>query len=87
MRFRARIVEIEATQWFKAGDHPMVMSLEAYAVKHGFQSPHRYSPDAYVIETLEGHHEVTPGDWIVTGLKGEHYPVKPDIFAMKYEAL
>jgi hypothetical protein len=24
-------------------------------------------------------------DWIITGVKGEHYPCKPDIFDMTYE--
>jgi hypothetical protein len=38
-----------------------------------------------VIKTLEGDHLVTPGDWIITGVKGEHYPCKPDIFEMTYE--
>ena len=38
-----------------------------------------------VIETLEGNHEITPTDWIVTGVKGERYPVKEDIFRMTYE--
>lgn len=37
------------------------------------------------IDTLEGGHIVCPGDWIITGLKGEHYPCKPDIFAATYE--
>jgi hypothetical protein len=37
------------------------------------------------IETLEGGHTVCPGDWIITGVKGEHYPCKPDIFEMTYE--
>jgi hypothetical protein len=37
------------------------------------------------IETLEGRHEVTPGDWIITGVKGEKYPCKPDIFEETYE--
>ena len=27
----------------------------------------------------------TPGDFIITGVKGEHYPCKPDIFALTYE--
>ncbi len=36
------------------------------------------------IDTLEGGHIVCPGDYIVTGLKGEYYPCKPDIFEMKY---
>jgi len=39
------------------------------------------------IDTLEGGHNVCPGDWIITGVKGEHYPCKPDIFAMTYEAV
>ena len=37
------------------------------------------------IGTLEGPHEVTPGDWIIRGVKGEFYPCKPDIFEMTYE--
>ena len=37
------------------------------------------------IDTLEGGHIVCPGDYIITGVKGEHYPCKPDIFAATYE--
>lgn len=37
------------------------------------------------IDTLEGGHIVCPGDWIITGVKGEHYPCKPDIFEQTYE--
>lgn len=41
--------------------------------------------DYGLIETLEGNMVVTPGDWIITGVKGEHYPCKPDIFEATYE--
>jgi hypothetical protein len=37
------------------------------------------------IDTLEGGHIVCPGDWIITGVKGERYPCKPDIFKLTYE--
>lgn len=37
------------------------------------------------IDTLEGGHIVCPGDWVITGVKGERYPCKPDIFAETYE--
>lgn len=37
------------------------------------------------INTLEGKHYITPGDYIITGVKGERYPCKPDIFEMTYE--
>ena len=39
------------------------------------------------IETLEGVMHAEPGDWIITGIKGERYPCKPDIFAATYELL
>jgi hypothetical protein len=28
---------------------------------------------------------VSPGDWIIRGVKGEIYPCKPDIFALTYD--
>lgn len=37
------------------------------------------------IETLEGVMHASIGDYIVTGIKGEKYPVKPDIFENLYE--
>ena len=78
MKFRKKPVVIEATQWFKQGDHPAVKThknpITGQVMRiHGW------------IDTLEGGHIVTPGDWIITGVKGEHYPCKPDIFEMTYE--
>lgn len=37
------------------------------------------------IDTLEGGHIVCPGDWIITGVKGERYPCKNDVFQATYE--
>lgn len=28
-----------------------------------------------------------PGDWIITGVNGEQYPCKPDIFEKTYESV
>ena len=40
-----------------------------------------YQTDVEIkIETLEGVMTANPGDWIITGVKGEKYPCKPDIF-------
>ncbi|WP_342480024.1 hypothetical protein NST07_20455 [Paenibacillus sp. FSL L8-0340] len=36
------------------------------------------------IETLEGVMTASPGDWIITGVNGEKYPCKPDIFKKTY---
>ena len=35
--------------------------------------------------TLEGVMRADVGDWIITGVNGEMYPCKPDIFAKTYE--
>jgi len=77
MKFRKKPVVIEATQWFKDGDH--------HAVSR-FETPNQDMQGFGWINTLEGGHIVTPGDWIITGVKGEHYPCKPDIFVQTYEA-
>lgn len=37
------------------------------------------------IETLGGIHKADIGDYIITGVKGEQYPCKPDIFEQTYE--
>ena len=37
------------------------------------------------IETLEGVMKADVGDWIITGVNGEKYPCKPDIFEKTYE--
>lgn len=39
------------------------------------------------IETLEGVMHANIGDWIITGINGEQYPCKPDIFEKTYEPI
>ena len=70
MKYHKKPVVIEATQWFKLGDHPAVLYN------------HNSVP---TIRTLKGEMFVHPGDYIITEVTGEHYPCKPDIFAMTYE--
>ena len=43
--------------------------------------------EGFAIDTLEGKYIVSEGDWIITGIKGERYPCKPDIFELTYEAV
>lgn len=37
------------------------------------------------VDTLEGRMHGSVGDWLITGVKGEQYFCKPDIFLMTYE--
>jgi len=118
MLFRKKPVVIDATQWFKNGDHPQDYAKDVEGFKNGqhhvydkcvastngwegqvvrhYRHPEvagdtpckhcgQTMHDHGLVETLEGGHIVCPGDWIITGVKGEHYPCKPDIFDVTYE--
>jgi hypothetical protein len=39
------------------------------------------------IKTLEGWLKISERDYIITGVKGERYPCKPDIFEQTYEKI
>lgn len=51
--------------------------LEYFDTDYGKKYPY--------IRTLEGKHYVHKGSYIITGVKGERYPCKADIFEMTYE--
>ncbi len=38
------------------------------------------SEEELIIHTLEGDMKANKGDYIITGINGEKYPCKPDIF-------
>lgn len=85
-KYRKKPVIIKAAQWFKQGDvieaniTPFIHTSEYKCEKCGeLWNNHGICP------TLEGHHIVCPGDWIIKGVKGEFYPCKPDIFIITYE--
>jgi hypothetical protein len=120
MQYRKKPVIVEATQWFKNGDHPDDFKkdrtdyendeLRTWAgqeakekeweggVVRYYRRPDVSGKDACSqcgktfhehgwIDTLEGGHIVCPGDFIITGVKGERYPCKPDIFMVTYEPI
>lgn len=43
--------------------------------------------ECYLITTLEGTHNMTPQDVLITGVRGEIYPCKIDIFEETYEPI
>ncbi len=90
MKYRKKPVVIEATQWFKIGDHVEVEAapiVNGYAICTLCQIDMQHHGQVKTLETFDGSskHRVCPGDWIITGVKGEHYACKPDIFAATYE--
>lgn len=41
--------------------------------------------ESTIIHTLEGDMTGNIGDWLITGVNGEQYPCKDDIFRKTYE--
>lgn len=83
--FRKKPVVVEAVQWFKVGDHPKVTKWEARFLHKNCPLCGSTSTEHGRILTLEGIQYVCPGDWIITGVKGECYPCQNDIFIETYE--
>jgi len=85
MKYRKRPVVIEAEQfWPDKKPHPVGVEEYAKSVDEAIGGQ-RNVWYGWRIMTLEGVHQVTPGDWIITGVAGEVYPCKPDIFEQTYD--
>ena len=88
MRYRKKPVTIEAIEW--TGDN----LREIISLTGLHKSAEKWSWDEYVnvvniaglkIFTLEGTMMANIGDYIIKEVKGEVYPIKPDIFKLTYE--
>lgn len=80
MKYRKKPIEIEAIQWDGTNTQTIMEWAGGSVVTVRADTPNNLT-----IETLEGDHRASVGDWIICGIKGEHYPCKPDIFAATYE--
>jgi hypothetical protein len=75
--YRKKPVVIEAIRY--RGDE------DKHVARAFVTAPLDERPPGLAIQTLEGWLHVSPGDWIIKGVKGEFYPCKPDIFEATYE--
>ena len=79
-KFRKKPVIIEAFQLTK--------EILEHTEKYNLIFKGVFSQGDYVlIDTLEGQMRGVIGDWIITGIAGEVYPCKPDIFEASYELI
>jgi hypothetical protein len=85
VKYRKKPVVIDAEQWWPGKAIEGIVRREAQPVPSRAGGIAFTMPPQDVIETLEGDMTVSPGDWIITGVKGERYPCKPDIFEATYE--
>ncbi len=87
LRFTKKPVTIEAVQWdgTKSGIAAIEAAFPGIDTCALSSNLHREEVTHWRIRTLENGHVVSPGDWIIRGVKGEFYPCKPDIFAATYD--
>lgn len=77
-KYRTKPIIVEAEQWWPQKKIVGIEDANEKACGHSIErGPH--------VHTLEGPLQVSPGDWIIKGIRGEFYPCKPDIFAATYE--
>lgn len=92
MKFRKKPVVIEAitfdelVNYGKMSDAPLHNGMPWTFTYGGHPLTHE-NDDCYLIPTLEGTMKLMRGDWLITGVNGEIYPCKPDIFEKTYEQI
>ena len=60
------------------GGMPWSFNYQGHSISHE-------NDDCYLIPTLEGTLKMSRQDMLITGVKGEIYPCKADIFAATYD--
>ena len=89
-KYRKKPVEIEAitfnefVEYGKNNGGNIVNGMPWHFKYNGHPVTHEHD-ELYLIPTLEGMHNFTPKDMLITGVKGEIYPCKIDIFEQTYE--
>ncbi len=73
MQFRKRPIVVDAVQWDPNSDD---------ALPEGVLFDDEL--DAWYCDTREGRVKLEGGEWIVTGVQGEHYPVQDEIFKVTH---
>lgn len=89
MKYRKKPVEVEAFHFtkenYKREKLPLWLKKAMSYGEISLFSQYGGEVISGDINTLEGKMQISEGDYIIKGVKGEFYPCKPDIFEMTYE--
>lgn len=89
-KFIKKPIEIEAIQWNRWNLQEIKEFVGDSLVYEYYDAAWEVSKGPAMVDmkikTLEGEMQVSVGDYIIKGVKGEFYPCKPDIFEMTYES-
>jgi hypothetical protein len=90
-KFRKKPVEVEAITFDEFVEHGRQHATSTGSDGAPWHFKYKGHPithetnDCYAIPTLEGTMLFMRGEMLITGVKGEIYPCKPDIFAATYD--
>jgi hypothetical protein len=92
VKFRKKPVVIEAITFDELVQHGIASGAPTqngmpWSFDYQGQPITHENDDCYLIPTLEGTMRFERGDMLITGVKGEIYPCKGDIFEQTYEAV
>lgn len=85
-KFRKKPIVIEARQYQKDSGR-LIPGLSYHHGPWDDATRTRGPLERVTCATLEGPYEVNPGDWIATGVQGEHWPIPAAKFDAIYESL
>jgi acyl carrier protein len=92
MKYRKKPVVIEAITFdefieYGKNNGANIVNGMPWSFKYNGHPVTHENNECYLIPTLEGTHHFTPQDMLITGVKGEIYPCKIDIFVATYEEI
>lgn len=90
MKFQKKPVVVEAITFDELVQHGRdngsnIVHGMPWHIEYAGRGISHENDKCYLIPTLEGTMKFTPDDMLITGVKGEIYPCKLDIFAATYE--
>ena len=80
-KFKKKPIIIEAEQFLPFADD----RFKPISNIPGIYIDLKNSKTGWSMQTLEGRFDVISSDWIITGVNGEKYPCKNDIFIKTYD--
>lgn len=90
MQYRKKPVVIEAITFDElvahgVANHANIVNGMPWSWEYKGQPITHENDDCYLIPTLEGTMKMMRDDMLITGIKGEIYPCKMDVFEATYE--
>lgn len=87
MKYRKKPVVIDAMQYTQDTLHSVMTWIETFVEHNSEVLSYNEEANRFDCITLEGKLEISEGDFLIRGVKGEFYPCKPDIFHLTYDTV